>query len=235
LPAVVWMSTSCSADGSVTLVMVHDAIGTPVLMPRAAAQMSPYDRTVFRRVLAIGAAVAVVVVVAVGVSGQWLFADAPDDALHPVDAVVVLGGEHDGREEYGIQLAQEIGASAVLLSNPYPSTDAIMSNLCNIRRDRIEVICRAPVPATTRGEALMAQQIAKDRGWGRIAVVTWRFHLLRARLIFDQCYSAEPDRTIMRAVPKVYDLPFAIWQYIYFYQTAAIAKSLIQGRCTSTI
>jgi uncharacterized SAM-binding protein YcdF (DUF218 family) len=215
--------------------MVVDAIGTWVMVRRAAGGMSPYDRTVFRSALAIGASVTMVILAAVGVSGHWLFADAADDELQPADAVVVLGGEHDGRELYGIQLARQLGASAVLLSNPYPPDDRLMLTLCNARPDGIEVICRAPSPATTRGEALIARQLASDRGWKRIAVVTWRFHLLRARMIFEQCYSPDPGRIIMQAVPKSYELSFALWEYIYVYQFAGLAKSFIQGGCGSTL
>jgi uncharacterized SAM-binding protein YcdF (DUF218 family) len=186
---------------------------------------------VFRRAVSVVVAATIVVLAAVGVSGYFLFTTAPDDALQHADAVVVLGGEHDGREEYGISLARRVGARTVLLSNPYPAGDPVMRPLCEARVDGVDVICRRPLPPTTRGEALMAREQSNAHGWQRIVVVTWRFHLLRARAIFSQCYSDDHGRIMMHAVPKNYDLPFAIWQYIYVYQYLGLAKALVQGSC----
>jgi uncharacterized SAM-binding protein YcdF (DUF218 family) len=188
---------------------------------------------VFRRALGTGIAAAVVILLAVGISGQSLFANATDDELVSADAVVVLGGEHDGREAYGVALAQTLGARFVLLSNPYPDNDPIMRNLCGRRPQGIEVVCRAPEPKTTRGEAMMTRDIGRDEGWTNIAVVTWRFHLPRARIIFEECYSADSDRIRMHAVPIVYNLPIAFWEYIYLYQYMGLAKTFLQGSCSA--
>jgi uncharacterized SAM-binding protein YcdF (DUF218 family) len=186
---------------------------------------------VFRRVASLAAAGIAVVMLAVGVSGYLLFTNAQDDEIQPADAVVVLGGEHDGREYYGVQLAQQIGARTVLLSNSYAASDSVMMSLCNATVEGVRVLCRVPVPATTRGEALMARRAAREYGWRRIAVVTWRFHLPRARRIFAQCYSGEPGRVVMRAVPRSYELPMAIWEFDYIYQYAGLVKAVIQGPC----
>jgi uncharacterized SAM-binding protein YcdF (DUF218 family) len=193
--------------------------------------MSPYDRTVFRRAVAIGAAAAVVILVVVAISGHWLFADAPEDELQRADAVVVLGGEHDGREQHGIDVARQVGASTVVLSDPYPANDRVMSKLCGTRPFGIEIVCRAPEPPTTRGEAVMTRELAGERGWDRIVVVSWRYHLLRSRMIFSSCYSSEPGKFIMRAVPRTDDFPFALWEYVYLYQYVALMKVMVQGAC----
>lgn len=185
-----------------------------------------------RRVVSFGAAVVVVILAVVGISGYRLFTEAPDGQVQQADAVVVLGGEHDGREDYAITLARRVKAHTVLLSNPYAADDPVMKMLCDARVDGVDVICRAPVPGNTRGEAVMAREEAQRRGWQRIVVVTWRFHLLRARLIFSQCYSDEPGRVVVRAVPKQYNYPFAIWEFIYLYQYAGLAKAMVQGSCT---
>ncbi len=39
-----------------------------------------------------------------GATGTLFFAHAEPDPLRKVDAIVVLGGEHDGREAYGSSL-----------------------------------------------------------------------------------------------------------------------------------
>lgn len=70
----------------------------------------------------------------IGASGFILFTNAPTDPLQRADAVVVLGGEHDGREDYGIALARNGWAPTVLISNPYHSSDPVMRRVCGVRR-----------------------------------------------------------------------------------------------------
>lgn len=165
-----------------------------------------------------------------GVSGTLLFARAKADPLAKADAIVVLGGEHDGREAYGLGLAEQGFAKTVLLSNPYHSQDKVMATACRPRSD-IEVICRAPVPSTTRGEALMARELAEARGWHTIIVVSWRYHLPRARRIFDQCFVTPGRSVIMRDVPREYPFSMVKWQYIFLYQYGGWVKAELQGRC----
>jgi uncharacterized SAM-binding protein YcdF (DUF218 family) len=180
-------------------------------------------------ILSVGCTVVGLVAV-VAVSGTVLFANAASDPLRRVDAVVVLAGEHDGREDYGLQLVHAGVASVLVVSNPYPAGDQLMRRVCNTPQVGFEVLCPRPMPATTRGEALLVRQLAADRHWTSIVVVSWRFHLPRARLIFDECF---PGSVVMRAVPRGYEYSLARWEYTYIYQYAAAAKALVQGSCRS--
>src|SRR5690349_3912942 len=165
-----------------------------------------------------------------GATGTLFFAHARPDPLAKVDAIVVLGGEHDGREAYGLKLAKQGYAPTVLMSDPYGPRDPVMKRYCRGHTE-IEVICRPPVPGTTRGEALMTRTLAEQRGWRSVIVISWRYHLPRARRIFDVCF-ASPDRTvIMRDVPRSYPFSVARWQYTYLYQYAAWVKAEVQGAC----
>ncbi|UCZ91858.1 YdcF family protein [Gordonia sp. WA4-43] len=159
-----------------------------------------------------------------------IYRDVPQDPLRRADAIIVLGGEHDGREGYGLELAGQGYASTVLISDPYrpysPDDAALMSRVCGANTDEIEVICQVPSPSTTQGEALMVQELAVQRGWQNVIVVTWEFHIPRARYIFDQCFDGD---VIMRAVPRSYDRPPWRWAYTYVYQTTAFAKAAIIG------
>ena len=166
-----------------------------------------------------------------GASGTVLFARAEADPLERADAIVVLGGEHDGREAYGLKLAEQGYGKTVLLSNPYGSKDKVMKKACAPRAD-IRVICRAPEPSTTRGEAMMARELADKYQWRSIIVVSWRYHLPRARKIFDQCFTS-PDRSvIMRDVPRHYPFTVAQWQFTYLYQYGGWVKAELLGRCS---
>ena len=182
-------------------------------------------------VIAVLTTLVVVSVAVVGGVGAFVLTRAPDDTVSRADAVIVLGGEHDGREEFGVRLAKQLSAHAVMLSDPYRRTDPVMRRMCLPRQDGIEVICQAPNPSTTRGEALMVKHLAADWGWQRIVVVTWRYHLLRARLIFSHCDPIKGGTVEFVAVQRPYDMSVAVWQYLFFYQLVSLGKAALQGDC----
>lgn len=184
-----------------------------------------------RRSAAVLAVLAPVLVAVNGVCGYLVFARAADSVVSHVDAVVVLGGEHDGREGYGVALARQGLAPTVVLSNPYPATDRVMSRICSGQHGAVRVICPRPEPPTTRGEAMMTRRLALEHHWKQVMVVTWRYHLPRARLLFCQCLCASGVSVTAKAVPRQYVLPVWYWEYIYLYQFAGIAKALLVGHC----
>jgi uncharacterized SAM-binding protein YcdF (DUF218 family) len=173
----------------------------------------------------------VVVLVVAGLGGYLWLGRIRDDPLQRADAVVVLGGAHDGRESYGLAVARQVSAGVLLLSDPYPPGDPVMQHACTGRTGTVTVICRRPVPASTRGEALQARALAAERHWARIVVVSWRYHLPRARLIFSQCFSHRPETVIMRAVPRAAPMSLAELDYISLYQGFAVIKASAQGMC----
>jgi uncharacterized SAM-binding protein YcdF (DUF218 family) len=175
--------------------------------------------------------VVIVIAVDVAVSGFLVFANARTDDLRQADAIIVLGGEHDGREDYGISLAREGWAPTVVISNPYDDWDPVMKRVCRPAAD-VEVICARPDPLTTRGEAVLMQRLALERNWSTIIVVSWRYHLPRARLVFDQCFSDRPGSTVMVAVPRRYRYSLFRWEFVFAYQWAGLAKALAQGECS---
>ncbi|WP_284235235.1 YdcF family protein [Mycobacterium antarcticum] len=186
-----------------------------------------------RRILAVLEAVVLIVVIVlvdVGVSGYYVFANAKVDPLQRADAIIVLGGEHDGREDYGLHLAREGWAPTVVLSDPYWDGDPVMRRVCRAGGD-VEVMCLRPDPLTTRGEAAMMRSLAAGRSWQKIIVVSWRYHLPRARLVFRQCFSGRPDAVIMTDVPRRYRYSLLGWEFVFTYQWAGLAKAVVQGEC----
>lgn len=77
----------------------------------------------------------------------------------------------------------------------------------------------------------MARELASARRWKRIVVVSWRYHLPRARIVFRQCYSADPSAVAMRPAPRVYPLSPLKLVYIYEYQYWATVQALLLGSC----
>jgi uncharacterized SAM-binding protein YcdF (DUF218 family) len=106
-----------------------------------------------------------------------------------------------------------------------------MKRVCRPAAD-VEVICARPDPLTTRGEAVLMQRLALERNWSTIIVVSWRYHLPRARLVFDQCFDDRPGSTVMVAVPRRYRYSLFRWEFVFAYQWAGLAKALAQGECS---
>jgi hypothetical protein len=50
------------------------------------------------------------------------------------------------------------------------------------------VVCFLAVPYSTRGEARTVAELARQRGWKSIVVVSSTFHLTRVDLLFRRCY-----------------------------------------------
>jgi len=78
---------------------------------------------------------------------------------------------------------------------------------------------------------MLMRRLADERSWTRIIVVSWRYHLPRARLIFRQCFSDETGAAIMTAVPRRYQYTALEWAFVYSYQWGGLAKALTQGEC----
>jgi len=174
-------------------------------------------------------AIAIAIAIAgVGVVGYFTFTKSRVDAIEPVDAIVVLGGEHDGREEYGIELASRGISRNLILSNPHGVRDRKMPGFCATSDPRFTVTCVRPNPSTTRGEALFTRNLAVQNGWKSILVISWRYHLPRARYIFSQCFDGD---LIMRPVPREYDFSLPEWGYTYVYQSVGFVKAFLQGPC----
>ena len=72
---------------------------------------------------------------------------------------------------------------------------------------------------------------AGERHWKHILIVSWRYHLPRARLVFNQCLSDTGVSAAAKAVPRHYVLPVWYWQYLYLYQFAGIVKAVASDRC----
>jgi uncharacterized SAM-binding protein YcdF (DUF218 family) len=111
---------------------------------------------------------------------------APDHA----DAVIVLSG---GRERLPPALtlirrgvAPVLAISSVSRTSPWP----LGRRVCAARRyAKAKVICFDAEPYSTRGEAETVARLARAHHWTSIAVVTSRFHITRARMLFRRCYT----------------------------------------------
>jgi uncharacterized SAM-binding protein YcdF (DUF218 family) len=98
------------------------------------------------------------------------------------DAIVVLAGSRT-RLPVALDLLARGDAGTLAVSRD--PRDRARVRLC--RRPPAHVLCFSAEPYSTRGEARLAARIARERGWRSLALVTSRFHLFRAGLIFRRC------------------------------------------------
>ncbi|MDG3010221.1 YdcF family protein [Rhodococcus sp. D2-41] len=169
--------------------------------------------------------VVVLLVAAVTAAGWPVYVAPQHDRPRPADAILVLGGAHDGREEFGLDLARQGYAPRVLLSNPYGPHSKLMNRLCNAQYS-FEVTCFDPSPRTTRGEARYLEAQARAHGWNRVIVVTFAPHISRARYIIERCF---PGELMMVENPTRHNAFY--WTYMYLYQTVGYVKAVLQTGC----
>ena len=190
-------------------------------------QTSSAGAALLRRLIVPMAATLVMVVSLAVVAGYFLFTRPQVDPLTNADAIVVLGGEWDGRVDYALNLARQGIARNVVLSDSYPYHRDEMKRACDNPLPDVAVFCFTPDPFTTRGEAMYASELARSHGWTRLIVVSWNFHMVRARYIFGQCFDGG---VTMRPVPRDYDdYGPASWAWTYAYQYAALLKAVLLG------
>jgi uncharacterized SAM-binding protein YcdF (DUF218 family) len=111
-----------------------------------------------------------------------LFVVRHDDDPGHADAVVVLQGSKT-RLPLGYRLMQEGVAPLMVISRG--SRQKLEDRLCD-GKTRFEVVCFSA--SSTRGEARIVSQLARERGLDELDVVTSEFHVYRARRIFERCY-----------------------------------------------
>ncbi|WP_460699899.1 YdcF family protein [Nocardia thraciensis] len=157
--------------------------------------------------------------VVVGVVALWpVYVRPRVDEPARADAILVLGGAHDGREELGLRLAREGYAPVVVFSDPYEHSPR-MNRICHGGYS-FRVECFDPEPRTTRGEGRELAARARAEGWQRVIVVTWTPHISRARYVLGQCWGG--DILLVDARPPI---SVGRWAYNFAYQSAGYVKA----------
>jgi uncharacterized SAM-binding protein YcdF (DUF218 family) len=129
--------------------------------------------------------------------GWWLLLDRKDDPLPPkgVDAIVVLAGSQK-RLPVALDLIHRHVAGTLVISDTSIRVDPPRYRLCHgTKPPGYRLVCERAKPFSTRGEARMTAALVKRYHWRSVAVVSSRFHLFRAKILFGRCTSA---RLVMR-------------------------------------
>lgn len=152
--------------------------------PEDAAGLVPRPRRAWRSIVSMAGVVLLLVVVAaasMAASVLW----PPTDSPHRADAVVVLSGDHGERLARAKELlAGGVAPTLVLVGTP----DSVENLDMCAGRTTFDVVCLRPEPDNTRTEAAATAELARDRDWEILVVVTSTPHVSRARLLFDRCF-----------------------------------------------
>ena len=109
----------------------------------------------------------------------YLFVFVPSAKPKHADAIVVLSSDRP-RYDTGLRLFRQHVAPVLVLS--LPAFEGPGGNRCpGFAR------CFRADPYSTRGEAREVGRLAQRRGWRTIVVVTSRYHVRRARMLFRRC------------------------------------------------
>jgi hypothetical protein len=126
----------------------------------------------------------------------YLFVFVPSPHPKHADAIVVLSSNRL-RYDLGLRLYHEHVAPTLVLSLPaFPSAGG---NNCPTG-----AVCFHAHPYSTRGEAEAVGKLARTHGWHTIVVVTSRYHVRRASLLFHRCTPAKLEFVPARAPFYVY-------------------------------
>jgi uncharacterized SAM-binding protein YcdF (DUF218 family) len=150
--------------------------------------------------------IALTVLVALAIASVPLFIFYDDDPAAKADAVIVLAGEKR-RLPIALELVERGVAPVLVISDGLDPRWTQANRLCRFG-DPQKIVCVRPEPYSTRGEAQLAARLAREHGWDSLVVVTSRFHLFRARRLFERCFDGR--LALVGAPNPVLRLPLAI-------------------------
>jgi uncharacterized SAM-binding protein YcdF (DUF218 family) len=127
-------------------------------------------------------------VLAWAIAAAVLFLWPPQHVPQHADAVVVLAGARDPRLAGGLALVRRGVAPVLVVSDGWGLGWVEANRLCAGRRAPAHVTCFHAAEESTRGEAEAFARLAAARGWRSVVVVSNRYHIARARILFERCF-----------------------------------------------
>ena len=145
-----------------------------------------------------------------------LFVRPRADEPRRADAVVVLSGVRKARLVKGLELVRRGVAPTLVISDGRAPGWAEGNRLCD-GGTKFRVVCFRPRPYSTHGEATDVARLARARGWRSLVVVTSRYHLTRARLLFRRCLDGSVSAVSAETSPgaMALNVPFEWGKLLY--------------------
>ena len=118
-----------------------------------------------------------------------LFLWPPRHVPQHADAVIVLAGARGPRLTRGLALVRQgVAPGARRLGRLEPDLGRRQTASAPAGPAPVTVLCFHPVPYSTRGEARAVARLAANHHWTSVLVVTSRYHIARAGILFDRCF-----------------------------------------------
>lgn len=145
----------------------------------------------FKRKLAVTLVACVLWLALWLIAAFQLFHDPPQAAPQRTDAIVVLGGVSDERLPVGLALRDQLGIQDLVVVTTGLPANAGSDEFCKEHDGEPHLDCFRPDPLNTRGEAARLRDLAAERGWKSVTVVTSDYHVQRAGTLMKQCIAAD--------------------------------------------
>lgn len=128
----------------------------------------------------------------------------------PSDAIVVLGGDWQGRIQKGIQLFKQGYAPVLVVTGgmliaPARTQADYLAEVAQRAGVPPQAIVKEGRPSSTWQDAVLTVDEARRRGWKRVLVVTSDWHSRRAAMVFRRVYG--------KAGIEVRSVPSAEWRF----------------------
>ena len=153
------------------------------------------------------------------IASAVLFVWPPRHRAARADAVIVLAGARGPRLAEGLELVRRGVAPVLVVSDGWSPTWPQANRLCAGGPAPVRVACFHPDPYSTRGEARAFARLAARRGWRSVVVVSSRYHIARARILFERCFHGavyadgareSPWRRLLAAPSETVKLAYAL-------------------------
>lgn len=151
------------------------------------------------------------------------------DAPELSDVIFVLGPPDSARLKYALQLAEDgVSSTVVISASNNGGAGSIQQNRLCTTEQSLEIICARSDPFTTQGEIALINQLAEERDWQSVTLVTGSTHASRVRLYASRCLQA--DYTV---TPAPGSQPPGGYLYEYVYQIFGFVKAVtVTTGCT---
>ncbi len=123
---------------------------------------------------------------------RWFINPTVSEVLVPADAIVVFpgGGKADERLELAVELAEEELAPVLFIATDVKQTD-LEAAICDGSAYSFATGCRLSNPVNTFGNAIVTSEVAAERGWRSVILVTSDDHIARSHMLLRRCFDGD--------------------------------------------
>ncbi|UKA48929.1 YdcF family protein [Arthrobacter sp. FW305-123] len=155
-----------------------------------------------------------------------LFHNPPRATPQTTDAIVVLGGMSSERLPVGLALREQLGIKDLVVVTTGLPANAGSDEFCEAHDGVAHIDCFRPDPLNTRGEGSRLRDLAAERGWESVTVVTSDYHVQRAGTLMRQCIGA--DVYMVGTEPE---LSPGGWLWRFMVETGGLLDVWIRPEC----